>query len=81
MGVRKQCGDYAAFSKRTSAQMRSVQINLCAEVLATTAAASTKNIAATDRFLACKETMAACAYQIAGLKSPLHIVLENQNLW
>jgi hypothetical protein len=49
--------------------------SLRSKLLATAGAASAHQFAATDGGLACEETVATGAHEIAGLKSPLHFVL------
>lgn len=61
---------------RISHAGRRAEFKLGAKVLAATLAACAKDLAATRCLLACKETVAPRAYQIAGLKSPLHFILE-----
>ena len=51
-------------------------MRLRTKVLAATLATSAQDLATARCRLACKETVAACAHEIAGLKCPLHIVLE-----
>jgi len=47
-----------------------------AKVLASTLATGAQNLAATDRFLTREKSVPAGTHEIAGLKSPLHIVLD-----
>jgi hypothetical protein len=49
---------------------------LRAELFAATLAAGAQNLAATGGRLACEKAVATGAHEIAGLKSPLHIILE-----
>ena len=51
-------------------------MRLSTKVLAATLATCAQDFAATSGSLTCEEAVTACTYEIARLKSPLHIVLE-----
>jgi|GEM_PF-827214 len=55
-------------------------MRLRTKVLATTLATRAQDLAATGGCFTCEEAVTAGTYEIAGLKSPLHIVLEFKNL-
>lgn len=65
--------------RNSSAQMRALvpeARKLSAELFTATLAAGAQNFATTSGGLACKKAMAPGAHKIAGLESPLHIILE-----
>ncbi len=86
MGARK--ADWPPAAARTRPQAARIahagwraELKSRAKVLAATLTARAQNFAATCGFLACEETVATGAYQIAGLKCPLHNVLEKSKLF